>query len=113
MKITAEGKWRNPFGDESYTINTSDILTRLIQYAGRYCEQYASDLFYIWENVRTAIEEHPKGYSLLIGFRENGIDDGAIVDTHYEENHFYYRKVVELTIDLDGDDLIMMLFDRI
>ena len=35
-----EGKWE---------INTSFILTRLIQEAGRWCESFASDLFVQWK----------------------------------------------------------------
>lgn len=35
-----EGKWE---------INTSSILTQLIQEAGRWCEHYASDLFVHWK----------------------------------------------------------------
>ena len=41
--IEATGSWNDY--RECWDINTSDILTKLIQAAGRLCDRYASDLF--------------------------------------------------------------------
>ena len=54
--ITAEGRWqRDLWGQLCWDINTSGILTQLIQDAGRYCDSYASDLFIQW---KYDIEDH-------------------------------------------------------
>ena len=45
--ITETGHY-NPL-EGKQEINTSSILTRLIQEAGRWCEYYASDLFVQWK----------------------------------------------------------------
>ena len=40
----------------SWEINTSSILTKLIQEAGRWCESYASDLFIRWGVIQKGLE---------------------------------------------------------
>lgn len=64
--------------DNKYHIDTSSILTILIQYVGRYCENHASDLFIEWtENIETTIKKVSKNDSeklLVFAIRKNGVD---------------------------------------
>ena len=116
----ANGRWGVPLFDYQpmWDINYSDILTELIQYAGRYCEHYASDLFIIWKyNVEDKLKDHDlKSYSVMFGFRESGVDhdvstdtDRIVVERHLKDNIYYYRKVVKLEIEIVGDTITMKL----
>lgn len=42
--------------EASFNINTSSILTRLIQEAGRWCERFASDLFVSWRSIEQKLK---------------------------------------------------------
>ena len=62
-----EGKWE---------INTSSILTRLIQEAGRWCEYYASDLFVQWKYKIDQKLDNGTLYTdtFVFAFRDSGVD---------------------------------------
>ena len=118
--IYAEGRWQTPIFDnkECWDINYSSILTQLIQYAGRYTESYASDLFIIWKFCVDKKLEDPelKSYSLLFGFREGGVDHdivgderGEVVKQHMKENRYYYRQTAKLDVRIDGNKIEMEL----
>lgn len=79
--------------DGTFSINLSSPLTLLIQTAGRYCERYASDLFYDWETITKLIKTPPKdGDNVLFvfGFRKNGVDDEICV----KRSSNTYRKIL-------------------
>ena len=109
--IKAEGRWqRDIFGELCWDINCSSILTQLIQDAGRWCEQYASDLFISWN---CDIEKHLKdrdweGGTFRYGFREMGVDHDEWVKIN-EKNHYYYRKIRTLKITIEDDEITMDL----
>lgn len=94
----------NKFSD----INSSDILTKLIQEAGRICESYASDLFVQWDSVRNAVNslmKEKKGesfvYTSYIGFRNMGVDHAEFIASRMQEPELYgrpYRKIYRLDI---------------
>ena len=71
--------------DNRYHIDTSGILTILIQYVGRYCENRASDLFIEWsENVENIISKVSKNDSeklLIFAIRKNGVDPKELMLT--------------------------------
>lgn len=96
-------------------INTSSILTKLIQLAGRYCEHFASDLFLDWQAVQKVLSD-PRRYvdldedgwgqkSWLLGFRESGVDHTDFVLSRYHNDgpiaRYEYRKLYKLTLTLD------------
>lgn len=75
----------------SDNINTSSILTKLIQEAGRWCRHYASDLFIWWP----AALRHMSYDNLsevgcttvcLFGFHEDGVDSGTEICNKYNRN---------------------------
>ena len=118
--ITAKGYWRTPIFEakKKWDLNYSSILTKLIQYAGRYCESYASDLFIIWKYCVEKRLEDPEleSYSVTFGFRDVGVDHDVSTDTekivvarHLKENSYYYRKIAKLEIKIDGNAIEMTL----
>ena len=116
----AYGHWGVPLFDNQlmWDINYSDILTELIQYAGRYWESYASDLFIIW---KCCVEDKLKdrdleSFSITFGFKEFGVDQDTSTDTerivvakNRKNNSYYYRKVAKLDIIIDGSNITMRL----
>ena len=116
----ANGRWGVPLFDYQpmWDINYSDILTELIQYAGRYCEHYASDLFIIWKYcVEDKLKDRDlESFSITFGFREFGVDQDISTDTerivvakNLKNNSYYYRKVAKLDITIDGSNIKMQL----
>ena len=75
VKMTATGNWVDSKG--KWDINYSNILTFLIQKAGKICKHYESDLFISWESLLKEMEEKGidfAGGKYLFGFRESGVD---------------------------------------
>lgn len=116
----AHGHWGVPLFDYQpmWDINYSDILTELIQFAGRYCESYASDLFIIWKYcVEDRLNDRDlESFSITFGFRESGVDQDVsteperiVVEKNRKNNSYYYRKVVKLDITIDGSNITMQL----
>lgn len=83
----ASGSWCNKdpyyYGvstEGKFDINYSDILTFLIQTAGRVCKHYASDLFITWSFLEERLKDpNYTGEKLLFGFREMGMDSNTHV----------------------------------
>lgn len=118
--MKAKGSWGVPLFDyiPMWRLNYSSILTQLIQYAGRFCESYASDLFIIWKYcVEDKLKDYNlESYSVTFGFRDSGVDHDVSTDTekivvakHMKENIYYYRKVTKLEITIDGNNITMEL----
>ena len=96
-----EGKWE---------INTSSILTRLIQEAGRWCEHYASDLFVQWKYEIEQKLDNGTLYTdtFVFAFRDSGVDSEEWYENHKNE-HNYYRAVWFLDVLTDKGKIKMML----
>lgn len=119
--IVATGYWTVPLfeRDFQWDINYSDILTKLIQYADRYCERYASDLFIIWKyNVENKLKDRNlESFTLRFGFRESGVDHEVSNDsektsiTNNVKNcgQYYYRKIATLEVEIDKENIKMTL----
>ena len=81
------GSWsnKNPYyygvsKEGKFSINYSDILTFLIQVAGKICKYYASDLFITWSSLEEKLKDvEYTGGKILFGFRESGVDSNAFV----------------------------------
>ena len=70
VKMTATGNWVDSKGKW-------DILTFLIQKAGKICKHYASDLFISWSSLENEMKQDGLEYTggkYLFGFRESGVD---------------------------------------
>ena len=96
-----EGKWE---------INTSSIITRLIQEAGRWCESYASDLFVQWKYGIDQKLDNGTLYTdtFVFAFRDSGVDSEEWYENHKNE-HNYYRAVWFLDVLTDKGKIKMML----
>ncbi len=57
--------------------NISSIMSRMIQIAGRLCENYASDVYYTLCSYDDAVRENDE-YDKLIVFQENGVIERKI-----------------------------------
>ena len=62
----------NGYTTKSVNDNISSIMSRMIQIAGRLCENYASDVYYALCNYDNAVRENYE-YDKLITFRESGV----------------------------------------
>ena len=96
-----EGKWE---------INTSSILTCLIQEAGRWCEHYASDLFVQWKyKIDQKLDNGTlETDTFVFAFRDSGVDHKEWYENHKNE-HNYYRAVWFLDVVTDEGKIKMML----
>lgn len=108
----------------SNPVNCSDIATKLIQEAGRYCESHASDFLITWENVTEALRlyktDRTRPVLVIFGLRESGVDHAQfILSVHKSNKHtcgylgLYYRKIyaVEITSGNKSDEIIVTLKD--
>ena len=114
--VTATGfveEYRND--TRKCNINMSQIYTVLIQEAGRWCEDYASDLLIDIESIKYVLD-HPDDWEgnkncrkengrevaeFLIGFRRNGVDHKEYIEASKQNEHekyHYYRSIWQLTI---------------
>ena len=121
--ITAEGTvcTEAVFGRNHslWEINTSSILTKLIQEAGRWCENFASDLFIRWREIQKGLETatvEPGRY--VFAFRENGVDGSADYMNYSDacgsyDSYSYYRAVWILDISISEDTITMQLRKQI
>ena len=62
---------------KSVNDNISSIMSRMVQIAGRLCEDYASDVYYTLCSYDDAVRENYE-YDKLIVFQENGVVEREI-----------------------------------
>ena len=62
---------------KSVNDNISSIMSRMVQIAGRLCEDYASDIYYVLCNYDNAVREN-YNYDKLIVFQESGVIEYTI-----------------------------------
>lgn len=103
IPITTNGYIRvKSDGTTEIDINTSSVLTKLIQEAGRWCKSYASDLFVIWNDLASKIEDGSLQSGIrLFGFRESGVDGSAFILSRYQSAviaKYEYRSIWRLDI---------------
>ena len=102
--------------ENGFSPNTSSILTRLIQEAGRYCEHYASDLFIDWITIDEFISSNPEAgdnRTFLFGFRRFGVDHAGFVLSRFDNEQQYaegeYRSMWRMDITVDSDEMRIVL----
>ena len=67
----------NGYTAKSVNDNVSNIMSRMIQIAGRLCENYASDVYYTLSGYDHAVREN-YNYDKLIVFQESGVIEYTI-----------------------------------
>ena len=117
-KVYAEtdGRWSNYAG--KYDVNYSTILTKLIQEAGRWCESYASDLFFDWIHVENILSNREaKNEKLVFGFRKYGVDhlEYSLHQLNSGCSSDYYRSIwmLEILVDNDDNDKLTMKLGKV
>ena len=107
--IVADGS-TSYYGDRNaIEINYSSILTRLIQEAGRYCEDFASDLFIDWKIIDDALlQGNIESETKLFGFRQYGVDHINFVFSQAHNSprlyQYEYRSIWRLDIEVTTDE---------
>ena len=94
--------------------NMSDIITLLVQEAGRYAERYASDVVISINSMMNDLNTNPWehiGETYLFGIRRNGVDHLEFVRCQMESDinnfsHFdeYYRKIYAVKLEIKDDE---------
>lgn len=108
----ASGSWTGGV----YMLNSSSILTRLIQEAGRWCEHYASDLFIWWKAVETSllVREEDAARTFIFGMCQDGVDGAGTyvrkTGGDYAFSHPEYRAVWGVDVIKNGDSVKMTLY---
>lgn len=67
----------NEYTAKSVNDNVSNIMSRMVQIAGRLCENYASDVYYTLCSYDDAVRGNDE-YDKLIVFQENGVIERKI-----------------------------------
>ena len=67
----------NGYTTKSVNDNISSIMSRMVQIAGRLCEDYANDVYYALCNYDNAVRENYE-YDKLITFHESGVIERKI-----------------------------------
>lgn len=67
----------NRYTTKSVNDNISSIMSRMIQIAGRLCENYAGDIYYSLAGYDYDVRENCN-YDKLIVFQENGVTERRI-----------------------------------
>ena len=67
----------NEYTAKSVNDNISSIMSRMVQIAGRLCENYASDVYYTLRSYDDAVRENDE-YDKLITFYESGVIERKI-----------------------------------
>lgn len=92
-------------------INYSDILTELIQSAGKYCKRYASDLFIDWYVINNKLREgNDIDETYIFAMRTDGVDHKTFYEARKDEGYLY-KEVWKLEIkgDTETRDIEMVL----
>ena len=100
--ITANGRYL-AYRD-SVDVNDSAIWTRLIQEAGRKCDDYASDLLIDYGSYKRDLPEFVKNkenHQWLFGFRPMGVDHTEFI----ERSDRKYFSLFNLNLIIEDDEL--------
>ena len=77
--------------------NVSDIMSKMVERAGRICERKASDIFYGLSDYDYAVQAAEK-YDKVLCFRDNGINtwgvrDDMIHNPYISSDFIQYRRL--------------------
>lgn len=96
-----------------YSVNISNIMTRLIQETGRYCESYASDIYYTLKELEEYTEKIKNRNELvLIGMCDCGIHEiNADTIGNPDTFPYRYRKIYGIRIVSNEKKISVVLFE--
>ena len=97
-KVKAKGQMWIGFAKDGsvqhqWEINVSDIFSKLIKLAGRYCDSYASDIFYSLKEIDNKLNDGSMGScTYVFAFRDSCVDYKELWELH-KDDYGYYREV--------------------
>lgn len=96
--------------------NYSNIQSRLIQEAGRWCKRYASDILYNLSEIERELDSPNLEKSIhFFGFRENGVDHAEFILSQLNGGSpkEIYRAVWKLEISVTNESRCTMSLHEI
>ena len=96
--VIAEFKLRCSEIKDSDTIYCYDITNKLIEFVGRFCESYQSDMLVTWNSIINKIKTDSDGI-YCFGIRRNGVDGNSFLFQRFRDGHpsamtEFYRKIL-------------------
>lgn len=109
--ITVDGEY-NPY-EHRWDINHGEIITRLIQDTGRYCQSHACSLFFTLHEIEQKLEQGKPNWkqSYIFAIHDRGVDDKEEYEERKQNVHFY-RKVWQLDINTSSEMITMELHEK-
>lgn len=119
-QYTATGYFDEYSAQGGYSINVSSILSKLITEAGRWCEDYASDILFYIDDLKKLFRQKPvtgdgmEDVVIIMGMRQNGVDYGETVTTYFAKHPFdsdsyYYRALWVLRVERNDNHIVVSL----
>lgn len=117
-QYTATGYFDEYSTQDGYSINVSSILSKLITEAGRWCEDYASDILFYIDDLKKLFRQKPvtgdgmEDVVIIMGMRQNGVDYGETVTTYFAKHPFdryYYRALWVLRVERNDNHIVVSL----
>lgn len=94
--------------DYEYSICLSNIFSRLIQDAGRFCDRCASDVLFAIDAIKKTVDDVHANEILLVGIRDGGVDTTGFIAEKLLGNcwqPYYYRRIYGIKISHTPDDV--------
>lgn len=119
-QYTATGYFDEYSAQGGYSINVSSILSKLITEAGRWCEDYASDVLFYIDDLKKLFRQKPvtgdgmENVVIIMGMRQNGVDHGGTVTEYFAKHPFdgdsyYYRALWALRVERNDRRIVVSL----
>ena len=119
-QYTATGYFDEYSTQGGYSINVSSILSKLITEAGRWCEDYASDVLFYIDDLKKLFWQKPvtgdgmEDVVIIMGMRQNGVDHGRTVTEYFAKHPFdgdsyYYRALWVLRVERNDRRIVVSL----
>lgn len=115
---TANGQYITSTYDGTYhwSINLTSIQSKLIYFAGRYVDNWCSDILYVIKAMQEMLDDNTpiqlkekaeNGTNIIwAALRKNGVDQILRMELNDNISSDYYRKVFGIAFDVDDNELL-------
>lgn len=100
--------------DYEYSICLSNIFSRLIQDAGRFCDRFASDVLFAIDAIKKMADDVHANEILLVGIRDGSVDMTSFIAENLLGKcwqPYYYRRIYGVKISHTPDDVSVEMRD--
>lgn len=99
-----------------YDINIHEIISLLIQNAGRLCDSYASDIIYSIDTIREGINDDRINETFIVAIHASGVDGikrliGCMNHERWSEDKYRCIYGIRVNHDNDNNEVIVELRD--